>query len=1500
MGLSMNRVLKPRQSRCVLFVAASMLVSAFGQRVFDVSPGPSNLPASPMKYVRFKIASFVPGETVTIAFQQDGSLPDDSGGGCRIQFARAGAVQMGKRPAVASREPAKQLTGDCSLGVGATTATRSDGVLEATLPIAFRNAGHYKLYVRTDAIGWTAMGAYQMTGSDVTAPLGIQLAGVTPTQAVLSITPPAHSDFCQILVTSTKNDSGWDYSTLVPDTDPSIFPYANNANLNDAVNAPQNRGFLLPDGTLGIVIGNRTAEYSPYTYKMHSRALQAATPHEAWISCTSSADGSTSSGTIDFTTPTIMTGISYSDPLPADPDRPGDYAYPTVSWNNRKEGVVDPQTGVMMRPVSLPDFFLGSDFVGLGGIFGAPIPAYPAHTLPSTSLFIPVDVGKALPSYFNVTVDATHPAWGLADYSLSSFLPVSLTIGCPTCRDTPVTVCLTADGISCAQDRNVMADPNASGDPNTQAKGTLGVTFNCTGNCTFPVREDRWKDSSPVLAAWHPNYASGASNTVLPTFQFDSVKIRTSPVRCDGSALVYRGTDASGSSGAAFNPLWKKGTPVSIDSVRYTINQVTDENTIVINESCPSGAKNLVAGTFGILATSSVPLSGGIGSWTSKISQSMTDWDSAGDLQQFANCSSQSVKVGGQAGWHCQLGRAVYWIAADGSTSLPMGVAGVPYRADLGSSSYCAAAYWDDLDGNSLYCMVYAPNTPGKHMLARMAFRGDHAGLEKARYLSVELGGGNNSYLPVCISASLPLPNNCWSVSIVNATGTNSPLIIEDGVRDGALTAWNSSAFPAAMNAGAVYTSLTSKLDPSHFMLATWLGQNSYGFNAILELSTPRGTAKIRAVLPSWTAASNAVAGSTAARWAGIHDNSGDPWGATKTGINPTYFRSGSSPGQGPFYSNIVAVAPASCPAGTSGSCSLVTVDGQPGDPTPSSYDPINDLKTGKPGFGYLQDLAAGDLLCAPKDGDYLSYCQNYIQYGRFEDLRVVSVESPGDGTLQLTVQRNVGKTLTMPLAAGQKLFTMPSWCDFSGGYGCDTGVIVWDWTNGTVEEFSNGGCCHQFTAYDPEHKQVVSITDVAASANNVLCYSSNPLYIYPNCYSVLAGQVDSSKLFAKQTPALFQGLITMLPPFAVGTDTPGVTGAGTPNDVDSHPGTQQMTGAQASEKVWFADARPFLGFFTAPLGAPVQTAPDVYRFAATSGQDAIETYKRLPMMASCGMNVLREVTQISNQTPYAYCVAVNAGDCMDGSSQGDSYVSCPSVNPLAKASNACPFAGIGAYMPEVRDTCLMTAGPYTMGLTQMGFASQSGGIWSPLTPTQLTRSGRLLTHALQRYRIVDQYWNPKTTPDGGVLLFRVPFMNGYSTQIMMAKIPPFPDITQDPLDRRSYIPTTAAIDPAPDGATSVKVQFGYDATFRCISRGEPCEARASFDSTGLSTPYYFASEIGPDGLSCLGGCPASVDLPGISQRVIFYRPVYQVDGSAVNGPTRVVVVPDPTQIPAN
>ena len=1481
----------------MLAVWATLAVAPFctaapapdAKRVADVSPGPMRLPASKAQFIRFHFVSHPkPGEVVTASFQFNGSKPEARATACRIVFGADGRVALGSG----------ESKSYCEISPKAAIVTGADGTIDATVPVAFARAGKYRLYVHTASEGWALVGDYELAAG-VGLHIPIQLLGVTPTQAVLAFMPPADADSCQVQVTSTQSDSTWDYSKLVPDVDPDIFPGADNAGLHDPSSAPQNRGFDLADGTRAIVLGRRNAEYSPLTSRMHSRALQAATAHEAWINC------GTAAGTIDFSTANIQPGISFSDPLPADPDRPGDYAYPTLSWTDRNEAVVDPQTGMLLRPVSLPsDSWLNQNFGDWNGSFGAPIPTSP-RSLPANTVFLPASVPKYLLDWYHFEVSTYRLGWIPYDAFLTSFLPNGLTISCPQCSNTPVTVCLTADGVTCAVDRNVTADPAAMADPNTKQKGVLGITVNCTGECSFPASDARWTDNAPVLASWHPNYTPGAPNTVLPSFQFDTVKLRITEVTCTSSAVVSRAKDQYGSVlGAPFNPLWSKGTPLYIDSKLYTLNQLYDENSLLLNESCPSGARTLTADTFGLLVSSAAaPISRvSTGGWSARLSKALTSWDAAGDVQNYTNCSRQPVTVGDKKGWHCVLGNSAYWIAADGSASLPMGGTGIAYREDLNTVAYCPSAFWDDADPNNMFCLFRVPNSPGKTGVALMTFYGDHRGLETAQFTHPD-AGTDTAYLPVCKTTSPPSPNNCWKVTPMNKTGAGTLFVIEDAIRDASPAAWNASAFPAASKTGNLISNVNAKLDDNHFLATTWISQNSYGFNAILEYSTPRGTVNVRAVIPSWTASPTAAAGSKSLRWSGIHNSSGVSWGPTKVGIYPSYFRGCCGPGQGFYISNVVSSASSGCPSGASGGpCLALTVDGQPGVPSPSAGEPTNDAKTRRPGNGYLADFAPGDLMCAPLNNDFNSYCFGYIPNNNFEHLRVITTTTNDDGSVALVVQRNLGGTTTMPLKSGQKLFMLPSYCSWSGSLGCVEQVTVWDWSTNSVENVNTGGTSHQFTAYDAANKQVVNVTGASYDVQDPLCFAST-YYGYSECYSIFGGKVDSTKTINSQLSTLFSGKISLNPPFGGGTKTQGYTGVGVGNDVDAHPGAQQMAAAPNSEKTWYVDGRPFNGS-TNVITPPVEVAPDVYRFVAYADGGPIsilDKYKRLPMLASCGMNALREVTRISTQTPYSYCVAASSNDCMGGSGPGDAYISCPVVKPSAKSSNICPYAGFGNYTPEVRDTCLFLTSAYAMGLTQTGFASQNNGTWTLLPTDRRMRSGRLLTRGFARYRVIDQYLNPKTTPDGGVLLMRVLFAGGYASRFVMAKLPPFPDVTQDPLDRRAFVATPATIDQAPSGATSVKVQFGYDSNFHCLTRPEACEARAELDTTGTVTPYYFSSEGGPAGLVCRGGsCPSTINLPGVSQRVIFYRAVYQVNGTEVAGPTRVTVVPDPVPVAGN
>ena len=152
----------------------------------------------------------------------------------------------------------------------------------------------------------------------------------TSTQAVIAYTAPTPAA-CSVEISESPS-----YTPVVHDVNPTKFPDSN----------ADSRPGSVSEGTWRVfVAGKRSADVA-LDGKRYSRALQAATLHYYRINC----GGQTVTG--QFRTRTIPFGLSYNDPLPAAPG--GEYAWPTVSWTDRSESIVDPLTGALLRRISLP------------------------------------------------------------------------------------------------------------------------------------------------------------------------------------------------------------------------------------------------------------------------------------------------------------------------------------------------------------------------------------------------------------------------------------------------------------------------------------------------------------------------------------------------------------------------------------------------------------------------------------------------------------------------------------------------------------------------------------------------------------------------------------------------------------------------------------------------------------------------------------------------------------------------------------------------------------------------------------------------------------------------------------------------------------------------------------------------------------------------------------------------------------------------------------------
>jgi hypothetical protein len=170
----------------------------------------------------------------------------------------------------------------------------------------------------------------------------VTVVSTTATQAVLSFTAP-DTNACTVEVSESAG-----YSPVVHDVDNALFSGSNLDSRSSGVGA----------GTINrvIVVGKRAAEKAGDN-KFYSRALQAYTAHYFRITCGSSV------GTGTFTTSNIPLGNNYPETLPGDPLNPGAYAYPTLSGTDRTQQIIDPQTGLLIKPMTLPSDNLDSGHV---------------------------------------------------------------------------------------------------------------------------------------------------------------------------------------------------------------------------------------------------------------------------------------------------------------------------------------------------------------------------------------------------------------------------------------------------------------------------------------------------------------------------------------------------------------------------------------------------------------------------------------------------------------------------------------------------------------------------------------------------------------------------------------------------------------------------------------------------------------------------------------------------------------------------------------------------------------------------------------------------------------------------------------------------------------------------------------------------------------------------------------------------------------------------------
>lgn len=261
---------------------------------------------------------------------------------------------------------------------------------------------------------------------------------------------------------------------------------------------------------------------------------------------------------------------------------------------------------------------------------------------------------------------------------------------------------------------------------------------------------------------------------------------------------------------------------------------------------------------------------------------------------------------------------------------------------------------------------------------------------------------------------------------------------------------------------------------------------------------------------------------------------------------------------------------------------------------------------------------------------------------------------------------------------------------------------------------------------------------------------------------------------------------------------------------------------------------------------------------------------KRLPIIAWSGHYLLRDISgpgsQISDATPWTYCYAYKAGECVAGSSAGEFFVSAPN----STKGTACP--GFDQFKDVNAVPCAVSGGIY-MSWSVQKLLDPYPGLTRKLT-MGLTGHGRQI-----------QYGRTDSMPEGKWVRVPAYWLDGVRSDFLLAKVPSVDPV--DGVDRSRFQMVRVKL-PGVTNATHAVVDFGYEefgrpTDFYCTTRRERCTV------PGLA-PFSYASEpVSP--AACSGGC--TIDVPALPQKILYYRARYLDAGgrTVLTWPVQAVAV---------
>lgn len=344
-------------------------------------------------------------------------------------------------------------------------------------------------------------------------------------------------------------------------------------------------------------------------------------------------------------------------------------------------------------------------------------------------------------------------------------------------------------------------------------------------------------------------------------------------------------------------------------------------------------------------------------------------------------------------------------------------------------------------------------------------------------------------------------------------------------------------------------------------------------------------------------------------------------------------------------------------------------------------------------------------------------------------------------------------------------------------------------------------------------------------------------------------------------------------------------------NFTQTYPSILHWTSEAGARANYYVDQRFFVGGNLSHGSCALQNGTtNVYRCPPepTLNADGFN-WRKLPMAGLSNRRWLQNVSGpnsvISDATPFAFCVAAVAGECLAGSSAGDVFASVPNV--------VFPFCTGGESFAGGNDICLFEWGPWMNGLMSWTWNLLGAKGRNPEDPAAFRGlDGFSLIMRTSYGGRRDTQSQAKCLPNSPwcIVTLNYPEHDGQATVNLGAMLVKLPDQSVfDSINRSTFIPVDLPVEPV-EGADGVQIEYGYDLNWKATSsRNEITVANQTPDSSDWEQ-HRFAS-LDTAKVSCASGC--TVRVPAISSRVLHYRVnYYQGDTLLVTSRPSVYAVP--------